>query len=241
VANRPWLEKVRELLARHALPPAYIRRFMDELADHIQDIMEENMSTVANIGFRLGEPEFVAESAAAAYRRRSFIGRHPWAAFFVFAISPIVSFVAIEAIVICLFAIAVSLFGEEKAFLFAQKIGIVGEAVVPYLLAFFTVAIPSLILSVVYCRLAKRLCIRKKWMCASCISLSTFAALLCWSVKFSDTPGQNALMLGLWLPGLSGWMPSLRSLGQCILPLVIGVWFLWAKQEKDKLSLDSST
>ena len=75
MANQAWLDEVRERLAKHTLPPAYIRRFMDELSDHFQDITEENMGTEANVLSRLGEPEHVAESAATAYRRRSFLGR----------------------------------------------------------------------------------------------------------------------------------------------------------------------
>ena len=44
---------------------------------------------------RLGEPEQVAEAAVAAYRRRSFFGRHPILtfplAFLVFAVSPVIA------------------------------------------------------------------------------------------------------------------------------------------------------
>ena len=241
MANRVWLDEVRERLAKHALPPAYIRRFMDELSDHFQDIQEENMSTDANVLSRLGEPEHVAEAAATAYRRRSFLGRHPTAAFFVFGVSPIVSLIAFEAIALCLFALAVWLTGEEEASNFIRKIGFVGQELAPYVLTICTVVIPTVILSILYCKLAKRLCIRKRWMIVSCISLSAIAMLLHWSVRFSDTPGQNGLTLGLWIPPWCGWVPPLRCLGQFLMPLAIGCWFLRRKRDESRLHLASLT
>jgi len=93
MANQPWLDDLHERLAQHALPQTYIRRFMEEVSDHFQDITEENMSTEANVYSRLGEPAQVAKAAVTSYRRRSFIGRHPMAAFLVFAVSPVVSLI----------------------------------------------------------------------------------------------------------------------------------------------------
>jgi hypothetical protein len=240
MANHPWLDDVRNQLAKHALPPAYIRRFMDELSDHFQDITEENMSTEANVNSRLGEPQLVANSAVTVYRRRSFLGRHPTAAFVVFALSPIVSLIVIEAIAIFLFISAVYLIGEDKTFDFTRKIGLIGQSLVPYILAFLTVVIPSVFLSILYCKLAKRLCIRKRWMLMSCVSIATVAMLLCWSATFSDTPGKNCLQCGIWIPAWSGWTPPLRNLGQCLLPLAIGCWFIRRKCDNNQLPLASS-
>ena len=69
MGNQPWLDRVRERLARQALPPAYIRRFTEELSDHLEDLKEESMETDALS--RLGEPGQLANAAVAAYRRRS--------------------------------------------------------------------------------------------------------------------------------------------------------------------------
>ena len=71
MANQHWLDEVRTQLAHQALPPTYIKRFMEELSDHFQDLTEDTMSTEANVSFRLGEPNQVAKAAVAAYRRRS--------------------------------------------------------------------------------------------------------------------------------------------------------------------------
>ena len=95
MAKRRWLDEVRQRLARRALPPAYIGRFMDELSDHFQDLTEESMSTEASVLSRLGDPAQVAEAAVTAYRQRSFLGRHPAAALLVFGISPAASLIAL--------------------------------------------------------------------------------------------------------------------------------------------------
>ncbi len=91
--SQPWLGKVRQRLAEHTLPPNYVQRFMEELTDHLEDLKEEGMDR--NSFSRLGEPEQVAEAAAIVYRRRSFLGRHPAAAFLVFGVSPVVSLIAL--------------------------------------------------------------------------------------------------------------------------------------------------
>ena len=94
MAKRPWLDEVRGRLAKHGLPPAYVQRFVQELSDHFDDLKEENMGTEVDVSSRLGEPERVAQAAVAAYRRRSFLGRHPTAAFLVFAVSPLLMLLA---------------------------------------------------------------------------------------------------------------------------------------------------
>jgi hypothetical protein len=237
MANLPWLDAVQERLVKHGLPPVYIRRFLEELSDHFQDIKEEIMSTEANASSRLGEPSQLAESAVIAYRRRSFLGRHPAAAFAVFAVLPIVSLIVLESIALCVFALVIELIGEVEASNLTRKIGLVGQSLAPYLLTLLTVVIPSVVLSVLYCKLAKRLCIRKIWMFASCASLSAMAMLLCWSVRFSETPGQNALMLGLWIPLISGWIPPLRNLAQFIIPFAIGLWFMRRGHSRNQLQM----
>ena len=99
MANPLWLDDVRERLADKRLPPKYVRRLLDELSEHLEDLKEENMSTEANAYSRLGEPEQVAQAAIITYRRHSFLGRHPVATFLVFAVSPIVPLVALVVLV----------------------------------------------------------------------------------------------------------------------------------------------
>ena len=68
--SQPWLNRVRERLVRQLLPPSYVQRFVEELSDHLEDVKEDGMDQ--NSSSRLGDPEQVADTAVAAYRRRSF-------------------------------------------------------------------------------------------------------------------------------------------------------------------------
>ena len=233
MANRPWLDEVRERLARHALPPAYIRRFMDELSDHFQDITEETMSTEANAASRLGEPEQVAETAVTAYRRRSFLGRHPTAAFLVFAVSPVVSMIALFVLVcaglsvIGMTAERLGLWSNEG---FATRPGPIALAATRYGFSLLTVIIPAVLASILYCKLAKRLGMGHKWMFVSCTMLAIMAMLPFWSVhaKTIDVNWHYALQVGVWIPGWSGWKYpfTVLQLVQFLPPLAIGCWFL---------------
>lgn len=230
MANRPWLDEVRERLAGQALPPAYIRRFMDELSDHFQDITEEIMSTEANALSRLGEPNEVAQAAIAAYRRRSFLGRHPTAAFLVFAVSPIVSQIAI--LVASLYAIDMTLDRLWPKFLDTAPRWL-GLAL-PYALSTLTIIIPSILVSVLYCRLARRTCINNKWGFVSCVMMAALAAMLQYHVKLSEIPGQSFLSIGLCIPKrVQDWdrffmlvFFGTKQTVQLIVPLAVGCWFL---------------
>jgi hypothetical protein len=223
MANRPWLDDVRARLAKCALPPSYIQRFTEELSDHLEDLMEENMSTASDVYSRLGEPEQVAKAAVAAYWRQGFLGRHPTAAFLVFAVSPIAAMIALEAAAILLFIVAVELVGENTVFHLTQEIGTTGRMIVPYILSLFTVVVPSCVLAILYCKLAKQLGMKKGWMFASCAAVSILAMCILWSVSFSDMPGHNALRCGLWIPTT---LPSLQGFCQLLIPLAVGLWYI---------------
>jgi hypothetical protein len=231
MANRPWLDDVRARLARHALPPIYVRRFMEELSDHLEDLMEETMSTVSEVYSRLGEPEQVANAAATAYRRRSFLGRHPAAAFLLFAVSPIAAMIALEAAALLLIVAAAELIGENTLFSFTHRLGAFGQTTVPYVLTFITVVVPSVALCILYCKLGKRLGMKKGWMFASCAVVSFMAMCIFWSASFSNMPGQNRLACGLGFTLGGDWIPLLRSLCQFIIPLAVG-WGYIRRQGK---------
>jgi hypothetical protein len=89
--GQPWLEALRGDLARRGLPPGYVKRFLRELEDHVEDIsqeQEEIMRTDAqgttmesnaalSVEERLGGREQLAEQAVAEFQRANFAGRHP--------------------------------------------------------------------------------------------------------------------------------------------------------------------
>ncbi len=161
MVNQAWLEEVQRRLTESNLPPTYIQRCIDELDDHLEDITEENMSTDTNMSSRLGDPKQVAEAAIVAYRQRSFLGRHPTAAFLVFAISPVISqwFVLIAS----------------KQLLAATVIG--RHAFKDYWIASPFIVICSTFVSIFYSELAVWLGIGKKWALASYAVLGAIAML----------------------------------------------------------------
>jgi len=169
MADSSWLDRVRERLARQLLPPSYVQRFMDELADHVNDLKEENMKAVS----RLGDPEQVADTAVAAYRRRSFLGRHPTAAFLVFAISPVVTW--------CVVALAVL----SVLQLFWQ--GHFNEY-------FSLIIVFSSIFAAILCgELAVWFGIGKRWTLASCAVLGAIALLV--ECAILEKAGSHAVIL----------------------------------------------
>jgi hypothetical protein len=244
MANLPWLDEVRRRLARHALPPAYIQRFVQELSDHLEDLKEENMSTEANVCSRLGQPECVAEAAVDAYRRRSFLGRHPTAAFLVFGLSPGVSLIVLFILMgVGAWAVGTAcahLGGISKEGCSTQPWP-VALAAIRYAASLLTIVIPAAFASYLYCKLAERLFIGRKWMVVSCIAIAAVAMLPCWDIKTRIIRGTGhwAIQAGVWIPGLCGWsLPvTVAQLVQLLAPLAIGWWFLRRNRDQSRMQL----
>jgi hypothetical protein len=229
-----WLDELRRQLAGRGLPSAYIERFAGELCDHLEDLKEENMSNDSELVSRLGHPEQVAEAAALSYRQRSFLGRHPTAAFFVFAVSPIIwqviLFVVVVLAVKALAAIAYQLGFLSENGRYAPPTPLQLEAT-QYAFSFLFVVLPSLLAAVLYCRLGRRLGMARAWMWASCIVLAAMALLPCWYVRLgADAAGHLCVIGGLSIPFLGyGWSVCYLHISQLIqlaVPLLIGWWFL---------------
>ena len=236
MANRTWLENVRRQLADNGLPPAYIRRFMEELADHYQDvsehITEENMSTEKDVASRLGEPSELAEAAVYAFRRRTFLGRHPAAAFLVFGLAPLASLLGLFLLAFaCLyggFTACERLGFDLKAI---KQLDPAASVVLPYLLSLLMVMLPAALASLLYCKLIRRCGISRRWMILSSLVLAIVAILPIWTVSLSDQPGQSALRCGIGSPqNIAGtlviYFSSFQQWLQFLTPLCVGLWFL---------------
>lgn len=132
---------------------------------------------------RLGKPEQVADTAVAAYRRRSFLGRHPMARFLVFGLSPIVAFVALlGALALTEYHIHWHPWGGD-----------------------LDVLICSTLASTLYCELALRLGLGKKWFFASCGMLGVFALLMQYRIYVGVYPSVLVLLVQLAAPLAVGW------------------------------------
>jgi hypothetical protein len=243
MANRPWLEEVRKRLVRHGLPPAYVQRFVAELADHFHDLKEETMSSEADVCSRLGEPEQVADAALVAYRRRSFLGRHPIAASLVFVVSPVASLLLLFA----LCSLGLALFIQYPYLTLCVRLGLVdsswkeipgiptAEAIavgmLGYVVLLVAVVAPCTVVATLYCNLAMRLCMGGRWMVASCAVLAAVALVPGYYVRFADLSGHVT-----WPNFL---MAHLQQLAQVLMPLVIAWWFMRRRGDRARLQLAS--
>lgn len=219
--NQPWLEEVQERLVKSDLPPAYIRRFMEELADHFEDITEETMSKEASVLSRLGEPDQIADAAVVAYKQRTFFGRHPSAKFWVFGVSPMAAMLLVFVIA-CLGVMAIGEICEKCGIRLADKsnLGGLDPVALGWGFSLFTTILPAALLTILYCGFAKRFNISKRWMLASCGVLAFIAMLPFQSITLSDMPGKSLWTIGLGLP------PGLLQCVQLLVPLAVGLWFL---------------
>jgi hypothetical protein len=231
MANLPWLEIVQQRLVKHGLPASYIARFMEELTDHFHDLTEETMSTEASVFSRLGEPNQVAQTAAVAYRRRTFLGRHPAVAFLVFGVSPVLS---LSALCVVMWASLEGTGIDDWIIVYLSRFES-SATVILYLLSLWWVVVPSILAGLFYCKLAKHLGIGRKWKLLACIVLAIVAVqprLMVW---------QTSVLLGFPIlplhigeqPGNYVWLfGEPRQLLQFFVPLAVGLWFMRRKGEQ---------
>jgi hypothetical protein len=224
MANQPWLDEVQKRLVKNDLPPSYIRRFMDELADHFQDLTEETMGTEVNVLSRLGEPNQVAYAAIQTYRQRTFFGRHPFAKFWVFAVSPVAAMLLVFVLAFLGILAIYEICGISSIKNHARSIN---PTALAWGISLLTTILPAALLTILYCWCAKRFGVGKRWMLVSIVLLAVIAMAFYQSMTFSDIPGQSQLTLGFLLP------PSLLQCVQLIVPLVVGSWCVLRIRKQD--------
>ncbi len=106
-----------------------------------------------------------------------------------------------------------------------------------FAISMLTIVIPSVLLTVLYCQLAKRSGVGEKWILASCATLAVLAS----SAAFWRA-GSGHWMFGLLWPGVwngGGWLALAQHLVNLIVPLAIGWWFLRRRHDPGQLQLAS--
>ena len=160
--NQQWFDNIREHLIREHLPQGYVERFTGELRDHLEDSSENGVDGDASSC--LGEWRQVAGMTVTAYRRRSFLGRHSWAAFLVFVVTPAISLEVVFFVLMVLW----TAFSGTHTIRFREDHG---------MLCLMLLA-GSSFAGCLYDELAMWLAIRKKWVLVSCGMLGAAAMLL---------------------------------------------------------------
>jgi len=225
--NPPWFEELRRQLAPHNLPPDYVRRLMDELADHFEDLKEETMGNELEARTRLGEPRHLAAAAVDVCANRSPLGRHLATRLFVFAVSPILSLIVATAMGVVVLSVLASALGYVDHS--GTHFGSFAKAAIPYLLTAMTIVVPAALLTALYCGLARKCSVGRRWMLVSCLVLSVLAGLAMCEVTLSELPGQSRLTLGLGLDRGNLW-----RLCQALAPLAVGLWLFGRSRVSDQ-------
>jgi hypothetical protein len=214
MGNQRWLDDFRRQLIGRKLPGKYVQRIVEEAADHLEDLMEESMkNTDLDLNARMGDSEHVAESAVAAFRCRSFLGRHPAAAFMTFAVSPLVAFLVL------MFAVLIAFFGTCKLCGLIDNDGLhLGalKAVINYALPLAVISVPSMLLSFLYCSLSRKTVVGKKWMLFACGALVVVSSATFCELHFNGASDHGQLILFV---GARYWIQ--------IVQFLIAVAFSW--------------
>lgn len=186
------------------------------------------MSSENDVSSRLGEPAAVADAAVYAFRRRTFLGRHPLAALLVFGLTPLPSLLLLLVLAFgCMYGFfsACEWLGLN---LNVKRFDPAASIVLPYVFSLTMVAIPAALASLFYCKLIQRLGLSKRWLILACVVLAFLAILPIWSVSLSDQPGKSALQCGIGFPAnfIHTYFASLQQWLQFLTPLLVGLHFL---------------
>ncbi|MGW8256295.1 MAG: hypothetical protein ACWGMZ_02295 [Thermoguttaceae bacterium] len=162
------------------------------------------------------------------FMRRKNEGSYPVATFWLFAISPVAAMVVLCGVsYFLLFLVSLlfpfPMFNNEHF----TRMALLTLANVFNLLM---VIIPSVMVSILYCKLAMKYGIGGKWILVSCAMLAVLAGSYCFSVTSTDATGHYYLH-----DGIGFWSPL--QLFQFLIPLAIGLWFMRRKSDQSQLQL----
>ena len=229
MANRQWLETVKRQLVENRLPTMYIERFMEELSDHFEDLMEDTMKNEKDCVAQLGEPAQVADTAVVTYRQRTFFGRHPIVKFLVFGVSPLaamlLTFILAMGMMILLCFLGDRYYGPQldSYFRSLDDPALIGG----WIMSTVTLILPAILLTLLYCRWVRRAELGRRWMLLACIMVAFLPMLMTHAFTISDIAGESTYRIGLSLPPT-----TVQQYVQLLVPLAVGLWYMWRSQKQ---------
>lgn len=227
--DQQLLDQLTKNLQRRGLPQAYIDRLTDELADHIEDLIESRsipMSKDAHnqrmVLGQIGSCDELATAAAGEFRRRSFFGRHP---ILTFVVAPIPTVMLVwVAFVFAALAFTASLplaFGNE--YRFGGRSAMEWPAVLMYTawtLIFAGGIVPPTVAVLLFARLARRANIGWTWLMVAGSLVAVLSGLFHADLIPPTGPGKGRLAIGFGV----GAATMLSQLPQFLLPILIAAW-----------------
>lgn len=221
MSNPRPLDLLRTNLVQRGLPPRYVRRVVEELDDHQQDLADAQPNRAPN----LGDLTDLADRIVAEFRASRFAGRHP---VLTFVITP-VPLVIVTWMVAFLTLALLSSPLEEAADATGRNIG----AYFIYLgLRFVPFAATALFL----CRWAYRSG-RGGWSLVACVLVALLAGSFVAVLKFPDGAEEGGIMFGtLFLtPRITSYLG--RQLAQMAVPVAIWGWFAVRFERRRRLAI----
>ena len=192
MSKSKWLNEVAGVLRRQGLSGAYTRRFMDELADHCDDLCQETASMDANsLTVRLGSPEELAGRAVVEMRNRTYAGRHP---FVTFVAAPLPT-AALLLIALCLcFLLLLSVVPETPS---ADDRVPWWAATVMYATIWAMRYLPFIAAAILFCHAAKRSVCGSRWSFVACALVAVLAGLFAVNLTLPTSgPNSGSLTMG---------------------------------------------
>jgi hypothetical protein len=226
-----WLNELRAEFARQNLPPFYAERLVVELSDHLNDYLEDHMSTDAkdlrSVVSRLGTPGGIATVAGREFRRQRFSGRHPVVAFVVL---PLLTLPLLWSTTLAGIVAAAALLGFEKGSAAATgPMAEWGNWCLPGIV-FGMVFTPIVIASLLFCRMASRAGVGATWSIVACGIIAALGSMAMINVALPTAAEQGHLTLGL---GVSAH-PSIQQILQFLVPVCIGGWAVWQQSDRKR-------
>jgi hypothetical protein len=229
MSNQRPLDALRVNLLQRGLPAKYVRRIVEELEDHRQDIVDEQ--GIVPTESRLGDLTVLAERIVTEFRASRFVGRHPVLAFVITPI-PLVIVAWIGVFLGCLALLCsplVEAVGDTE-----RNVGAYGI----YLgLRFVPFAAAALLL----CRSAYRSG-RGRWSFVACVLVALLAGSLVASLTFSTGNKDGRLIFGTLFPtpGIATPLTGVgRQLAQMALPMAIWLCFAVRFERRRRLAMRS--
>lgn len=222
-------DRLARELRRRGLPAEYVERLLEELRDHVSDLVAfqegghgMEAEKIHGAAERLGSEATLASAAVQEFRRRTFTGRHP-VLMFLLAPIPLTLF---AWIIYFLAAYAVGclgvLVGGDWVRIEGKPFSEWPAFVVWSQMAFLFAApiVPPTLVTVLMCRWASRSGRHWLWPAAACLLFALLAGLFHIRLELPYAPGTGKLMLCLMY---SRRTPVAQLLHGAI-PLIIGAF-----------------
>jgi hypothetical protein len=228
MSNQRPLDSLRADLIRRGLPARYVRRLVEELEDHEQDIVNEQPGGMNDPASRLGNLTDLADRIVAEFRAARFVGRHPVLAFVIMPVPLVV------VMWMAVFFVAALLSLLEDA------VGGTGRCIEAYAIYLGLRFFPFAAAALVVCRWAYRSG-RGGWSFVACALIGLLAGSLVATVTFPGGNEEGRLLFGtLFLTPGTATTPLVgvaRQLAQMAVPLAIWLCFAVRFERRRRLAI----